>query len=127
MGIGLCDNLDLIDLVMWDMTGDFGRWTERIGDLGRSNTSSRSGVRERPSESLKLFSLGMVAQVVVAVVMEERDRGGKIESLVFGSPLCDQQAPGVHQKPRWCSAVGIPHPVGHEYRKYQLVIGLLEY
>ena len=64
MGIGLCENLDLIDLVLWDMTGDFGRGTEWIGDLGRwsPNSSGRSGVRERPSESLKLFSLGMIAQ-----------------------------------------------------------------
>jgi hypothetical protein len=79
VGIGLCDNLDLIDLVLWDMAEDFGRWTEWIGDRGRSNSSSRSGVRERPSESLKLFSLGMVVQevVVVVVVMDERDRGKK--------------------------------------------------
>ena len=84
MGVGLCENLDMIDLVLWDITGDFGRWTETIGDFGRrlSNSSSRSGVRERPSESLKLFSLGMVVQVVV--VMDERDRGKKAEYLVFG-------------------------------------------
>jgi hypothetical protein len=41
-GIGLCDNLDLMDFVMWDMTGDFGRWTGRIGDRGgRLSNSSR--------------------------------------------------------------------------------------
>jgi len=68
-GMGLCDNLDLIDFVMWDMTGDLGRWTGRIGDRGGwSSKCSRSGVRERPSESLKLFSLGMVVQLVVVVV-----------------------------------------------------------
>ena len=64
MGIRLCD---LIDLVLWDTTGEIGRWTGRIGDFGRRllSSSSRSGVRERPSESLKLFSLGIVGQVVV--------------------------------------------------------------
>ena len=49
------------------MTGDFGRCTGRIGDRGGmfSSSSSMSGVRERPSESLKLFSLGIVVRVFV--------------------------------------------------------------
>ena len=67
MGASPCDSLDLTDFVLRDTTGDFGRCTERMGERGRrsSSSSSRSGVRERPSESLKLFSLGMVGQVVV--------------------------------------------------------------
>ena len=62
---------DLTDFVLWDMTGDPGLWAGRIGDRGRRSreSSSRSGVRERPTESLKLFSLGIV---VVGVV----DEGG---------------------------------------------------
>ena len=69
-GVGLCDNLDLMDFVLREATGDFGRFMERMGDRGgrSSSSSSRSGVRERPSESLKLFSLGMVVQVVVVNV-----------------------------------------------------------
>ena len=47
-----------------------------MGDRGRGarDSSSRSGVRERPSESLKLFSLGMANQVV-GVVSRGRGKG----------------------------------------------------
>jgi len=93
-GVGLCDILDLMDFVLWDVTGDFGRWRGRTGDRGGrlSSSSSMSGVRERPSESLKLFSLGMVVVVVVT--------GEKIESSCSLLPLRQprQQPPGVHQK-----------------------------
>lgn len=80
IGGGLCDSLDSLDLtdfVLWEVTGDVGRWIGRIGERGGtlSSSSSRSGVRERPSESLKLFSLGMVVVVVVTAVV-----GGKIET-----------------------------------------------
>ena len=49
-----------------------------MGDLGRGSrgSSSGSGVRERPSESLKLFSLGIVNQA--AVVVGEGRLGGNI-------------------------------------------------
>ena len=57
---------DLTDFVLWVMAGDSGLWAGRIGDRGRKS-SSRSGVRERPSESLKLFSLGIAGQVVEVV------------------------------------------------------------
>ena len=74
---------DLIDLVLWDLTGDLARWIGTIGDLGRGSrgSSSGSGVRERPSESLKLFSLGIVDQVVVVV-----NEGENTGDLVFGCP-----------------------------------------
>ena len=95
-GMCLCDILDLMDFVLWDVTGDFGRWRGRTGDRGGrlSSSSSMSGVRERPSESLKLFSLGMV--VVVGVT---RGWGMKISSSCSLLPLRQprQQPPGVHQ------------------------------
>ena len=70
MSVGLagrCDILDRMDFVLWDVTGDICRWRGRTGDRGErlSSSSSMSGVRERPSESLKLFSLGMLVVVVV--------------------------------------------------------------
>ena len=88
-----------MDLVLWDMTGDFGRWAETIGDRGRlSNSSSRSGVRERPSESLKLFSLGMVVQMVgrgVSEVWGERKQNPSCSVCPFTT---ESKLPGVHQK-----------------------------
>ena len=62
-----------MDFVLWDLTGDFARLTTVTGDFGRGSrgASSGSGVSERPSESLKEFSLGIVDQVV-AVVSEGR-------------------------------------------------------
>jgi len=49
-----------------------------------------SGVRDRPSESLKLFSLGMVV-----VVADTEGWGAKIESSCSRQP--GRQPPGVHQ------------------------------
>ena len=106
---GKCDILDLTDFVLWDMAGDFGRWRGRTGDRGGmlSNSSSMSGVRERPSESLKLFSLGMLVVVVVT--------GEKIESSCSLLPLRQprQQRPGVHQNLKGgvdpCVPTGFPH------------------
>ena len=87
-GVGLCDNLDLMDFVLWDMS-DFGRGAERADVRGGGpSSSSMSGVRERPSESLKLFSLGIVVQVVVVVVTAERVRKQRVRlPLVMVSPL----------------------------------------
>jgi hypothetical protein len=85
--MGLWDILDLTDFVLRDTPGDLGRCTGRMDVRGGagSNSSSISGVRERPSESLKLFSLGMVVLLVLVVVV---DVGGEaVERLVFGSPL----------------------------------------
>ena len=73
-----------MDFVLWDLPGDFARWTGITGDFGRGSRgpSPGSGVRERPSESLKLFSLGMVESGGDGC--ERKKAGRKYRVLVFG-------------------------------------------
>lgn len=64
-----------------------------MGDSGGTlDTSSRSGVRERPTESLKLFSLGMAFRAVVVV-----NEGGNYGIESSCPRLCNDPPPGVHQ------------------------------